>query len=326
MKSNKTNILVTLALVAGVSTGSAQTLVWSDTEFIDWNTGVWPGNLQSINGQLIVTEDHFGPAQTNNTAATHVPGGHTLPSFGALPDRKTLELRADLVSVNQNDAFAAIALNWAVPALGSGYMFFKDDDEIVLLKFYNGATSFAWFFYTNQPVKNQNVTLVLAITRQGSNVKITTRVLDKDNVNAVLFDHTVTDTPQADAVLPSRAVRGFIGAADPPGSPWPLLGSPFGVELTLTWFNSQQAPNPHAEVIYDNLELWQYATPQLTIQNAVVLSWPVTPRQFMLEHADNVNGPWARVPDPWCRTNAGCTEASISAPDSQKFFRLRFAP
>jgi hypothetical protein len=332
MKHTTNLTLIALALVAGVTTVSAQTLVWSDTEFVvsptDWNTGPFPGILQSVNGQLIVIENSFGSAQPNRPLATHVPGVHVLPSFGALPDQQTLELRADLVSANQNDAFAAIALNWAVPgpAFGSGYMFFKDDDEIALLKFYNQATSFAWFFYSNQPIAKQNVTLVLSLTRRGSNVDITTRVLDKQNANAVLFDHTVTDTPQADPVLPNGAVRGFIGTPDPPGSPWPLLGSPGAAELTLSWFNSQQAPNPHAQVIYDNLELWQYQTPQLNIQNAVVLSWPVTAAQFVVESAPGVNGPWETVPDPWLRTNGTQIQMSFPASDSMRLFRLRFAP
>jgi hypothetical protein len=328
--NRKTKIaLVALALVAGVSTGSAQTLVWSDTEFIvgpnDWNTGPFPGILQSVNGQLVVSENSFGGAQPNNPLATHVPGAHVLPSFGALPDQQTLEFRADLVSANQNDAFAAIALNWAVPgpAFGSGYMFFKDEDEIALLKFYNQATSFAWFFYTNQPIANQNVTLVLSFTRRGSNLDITTRVLDKQNANPILFDHTVTDTPQADPVLPNGAVRGFIGTSDPPGSPWPLLGSPGAAELTLSWFNSQHAPNPRAQVIYDNVEVWQRESPLLAIGNAVVLSWPLTQRPFVLESAGSLGGPWAAVPDPWWRTNGSQNEVCIRAPDSQRFFRLR---
>jgi hypothetical protein len=333
--NRKTKIaLVALALVAGVSTISAQTLLWSDTTFpigpTEWNTGPFPGILDDTGEQLIVTENFFGSAQPNNPLATHVPAAHMLPSFGALPDQQTLELRADLVSANQNDTFAAIALNWAVPgpAFGSGYMFFKDEDEIALLKFYNGATSFAWFFYSNQPIANLNVTLVLSLTRRGSSVDITTRVLDKQNANAVLFDHTVTDTPQADPVLPNRAVRGSIGVSDPPGNPWPLWGSPGVAELTLSWFNSQQAPNPRAQVIYDNLELWQYESPQLAIQNAVLLSWPISQGQgqFVVESAGSVDGPWASVPDPWSRTTNGECQVSVLAKDRMQIFRLRFAP
>jgi hypothetical protein len=334
MKNSATSVPIALALAAGISTATSQTLVWSDTDFIvsptEWNTGLWPGILQSVNGQLIVTENFFGSAQTNNINATHVPGVHALPSFGALPDQQTLELRADLVSANQNDAFGAIALNWAVPGAGpgSGYMFSKDEDEIALVKFYNQGTAVAWFFSSNQPIANLNVTLVLSLTRHGSNVDITTRVLDKQNANAVVFDHTVTDTPQADPVLPNRAVGGFLGMADPPGDPWPLLGSPAYVELALTWFNSQHAPNPRAQVIFDNLEVWQYESPQLTIQKAIALSWPLSqgPRQFVLVSAPSVDGPWAPVPNLWCRTNNAQIEASILATESVQFFRLRFAP
>lgn len=334
--NHKMNItLIAIALAAAGATAGAQTLVWSDTDFTisptDWSTYGWPGILQSVNGQLIVTEDFFGCAQTNNPAATHVPAVHALPPSGALLDQQTLELRCDLVSVSQNDAFAAIALNWgAAPDLGSGYMFFKDEDEVGLMKFYNRATSFAWFFFSNQPITNRNVTLVLALTRRGSNVVFNTQVLDKANANAILFDCSVTDTPDADPVLPNRAVRGFLSSSDPVGTPWPLLESPAVVELTLTWFNSQLAPDPHAEVIYDNLELWQFESPQLTIENAVVLSWPLTQGQFILESAPALNGPWDPVPDPWLRTiwdvNNWRNEVCVRAPECARFFRLRQAP
>ena len=166
---------------------------------------------------------------------------------------------------------------------------------------------------------------MLALTRRGSNLDITTRVLDKRNANAVLFEHTVTDTPQADPVLPtapSEDSSARLTRREIPGPCWglpPLNGHCRGS-------THRTHPIPRAQVIYDNLELWQNESPQLTIQNAVVLSWPVTQGSFILESADNVNGPWTPGLDPWCRTNAGCTEASISAPDSRKFFRLRLGP
>jgi hypothetical protein len=103
MKNKTTITLIVLALAASISTASAQTLVWSDTTFVigptEWYTGGFPGILQSVNEQLIVTENHFGSA-ISNPSGTHLPGVHTLPSFGALPDHQTLELRTDLVSAN----------------------------------------------------------------------------------------------------------------------------------------------------------------------------------------------------------------------------------
>jgi sugar lactone lactonase YvrE len=182
-----------------------------------------------------------------------------------------------------------------------------------------------WFSYENRPLKNQNVTLVLALKRVGSDVKITARVLDKDNANAVLFERTVTDTPQADPVLPNRAVRGALSGPDLVGTPWAVAKAPTEVELTLTWANSQAAPQPAAEVIFDNLEVWQYESPQLAIQNAVVLSWPVTQGEFVLESAPSVSGPWDPVTDAWWRTNAGQCQVSILAPASMTLFRLHRA-
>jgi hypothetical protein len=328
---HKTNLtLITLALAAGVSTAFAQTN-WLSDDFQDpaltgWTTGGFPGTLTQINQQLVISENFFGSAQTNNPLATHVPAIHAFPNSGALPDQQTLEVRADLVSASQNALAANIALNWAAPALGSGYMLSKGEDWISLLKFYNGASSYAYFFYTNQPVKNQNVTLILALTRDGSNVKIASRVLDKDNANAILFDRTVTDTPQADPVLPNRAAGGFISMADPPGTSWAAVMAPAYVELAMTWSDPQQAPQHPAQVIFDNLEVWQYESPQMAIQKGVVLSWPLSQGQFVLVSAPSVDGPWAPVPNLWCRTNNAQIEASIPAPESMQFFRLRFAP
>jgi hypothetical protein len=322
---------IALALAAGVSAVSAQTLLWSDSKFDDlspsgWNTGPYPGILANTNEQLTVTEDFFGPLQTNNPIATHVPAVHTAPASGPLPDGQALELRADLISASQNDAFASLAFNYLIGGLGNGYMFNKGEDELSLMKFYAGATKFAWLFHTNQPLKNENVTLVLALTRAGTNLNITTRVLDKDNGNAVLFDRTVIDTPKADPVLPSYTVGGMIGMADPDGTPWPLLMGPSWIQLNLTWDNPLLPLNPRARVTFDNAEVWQYESPELTIVDSVLLSWPATTGQFFLDSAPSLTGPWAPVADPWMRTINGRFEVSVVASASMQFFRLRPTP
>jgi hypothetical protein len=324
-----------LVLAASVSILSAQTLLWSDTSFVigpdpaGWNTGGFPGSLATNDGQLIVTENFFGRLDINNPLATHVPAAHIVPSSGPLPDGQKLELRADLISASPGDAVASVVIDYVISGVdGYGYTFNKAVDGLWLTKFYygNGVMNFACFLYVNQPLKNENVTLVLALTRAGPNLNITTRVLDKDNGNAVLFDRTVTDTPKADPVLPSRTVKGMIGMADPVGTPWPLLKAPTWIELTLTWCNPLLAPNPPAQVIFENVELWQYDSPQLTIQDAVVISWPVPQGQFALESAPSLAGPWAPVANPWTRTNNGVCEVSVPRTDSVRFFRLRFAP
>ena len=325
MISKKNIALIILALLASVSTASAQTVLLSDHFDDDILTGWTPGTAGPINeiDQQFVVSGSFGPAQTNNPTATHAAGVHSIPTSGPLPDNQTLVLRADLVGANQNDAWAGLHYLWMPER--QGYLFFKDEDEVGLVKFWNGALSHAWFFYENRPLKNQNLTLVLALTRRGSDLEITTRVLDKDNANAVLFERTVTDTPQADPVLPNRAVRGALSGPDLPGTPWAVTKAPTDVELTLTWANSQAAPQPPAEVIFDNLEVWQCESPQLAIQNAVVLSWPITQGQFVLESAPGVSGPWDPVTDAWWRTNAEQCQVSVLAPASMTLFRLHRA-
>jgi hypothetical protein len=327
MKSKATSILIALALAAGVLTTSAQTLVWSDN-FDDNNpTGwmkSWIGQMSEANQQFYLSGT-FGPTPTNSAIDTYCFGYHSIPTAGPLPDQQTLEARVDLVSANQAEASACLQFLW-LSATNPGYAFLKDRDSISFVKSWNSGQSNAIFFWTNLPVKNANVTLVLSLTRQGTNVAITTRVLDKDNANAVLFERSVVDTPQSDPVLPNRAVNGFLYVPDLVGTPWPVAQAPDTIELGMGWFNPLSASQGAAQVIYDNLEVWQYQTPQLNIQNAVVLSWPVTAAQFVVESAPGVNGPWETVPDPWLRTNATQILMSVSAPDSMRLFRLRFAP
>jgi hypothetical protein len=263
--------LITLAWAVWVSTSHAQTILFKD-DFSNpglpgWTTGGSGGLMTNINQQL-VRSAACGPLQTNNPMVTHLPFLQPITNSGALPDNWTLEGRADLVSANQNDAWASVHFLWNLWNSGQGYIFYKDQDEIALVKFWNGGDSGAWFFYEQRPLENTNVTLVLAFTRRGSNLEIRTRVLAKDCTNAVLYDRTVIDTPQADPVLPNRSVRGVLSTTDTPGLAWPLLSSPAYIEGELQWANPDQAPTDAAQVIYDNFELRQYPSPR-----PYVLAW-----------------------------------------------------
>jgi hypothetical protein len=322
--TSKINIQLTaLALTAWASTACAQSLLWSDAFSNPDGWQCWNGQISFANQQAAISGS-FGPTDTNNPAAYLAWAYHPIPNPGPLPDQQTLEARVDLVSANQNEAWADVAFLW--PTDGRAYHFFKDQGELGLLK--GSSTWSAFFFWENLPLKNQNVTLVLSLTRLGSDVRINIRVLDKDNANAILFEHTVTDTPQADPVLPSRTVNGFISWPDLAGTPWPVISAPGYVILGMGWADPEHATQGAAEVIYDNLEVWQYGTPPLAIQNAVVLSWlaPQGAKQFVLESAPSVTGPWAPVSDPWSRTNATQIEVSVLASQSMRLFRLRFLP
>jgi len=312
--------LIALTLTACASTTLGQTLVFDwDHTATGWSDG-GSGAMVVTNGQLSLWEA-CGPFQPGNVWATFRATSHSLPGSTPLPNNQTLEARVDLVGANQNDAWAAINFWW--DGLGAGYQFFKDQDDIALSKYYNFYTApgIAWFFYqTNQPIKNQNITMVLSLTRLEPDLRIDIRVLDKDNNNALLFEKTVIDTPQADPVFPQ-------GDSDVSGSPWPMISEPGSLALNLEWVNAEHAPEGGvAQVTFSDVQMWRYQTPPLSIQNAVVLSWPVTAGHFVLESASHINGPWATVPDPWGRTNAGQNEVSSLAADSGKFFRLRLGP
>jgi hypothetical protein len=269
--------------------------------------------------QLVLTATRAAPTDPDQLVAS--TGGVFPPTLfpsTVLPDQQTLELRADLVGANQDDAFAD--LHWSLN--GRGYAFMKDQNELSLLKGWNNLATGAVFFWTNTPVKNQNVSLVLAFARRGADLQITTRVLDNDNTDAVLFERTVTDTPGSDPVLPDGAMKGLRSQPDPAGTPWLLQFEGYAA-VGVGWINIDKAPDPLAEVTFGNLRVSQYESPQLTVQSAIRLSWAITQGQFVLESAPGSDGPWTLVPDPWLRTIDGRCEVSVLASDTVKFFRLR---
>lgn len=72
---------------------------------------------------------------------------------------------------------------------------------------------------------------------------------------------------------------------------------------------------------YDNFEVWQSESPPLSIQNAVVLAWPLTQASFVLESAPSLNGPWVLVPEPWWRNDHGQNEVALRASDTGPMVR-----
>lgn len=321
-------LFITLTWTACLSTAFAQTPLFKDDfsgPLSGWTTGGFPGDLAVANQQLVVSETSFGPQDTNNILAAFTDAQHWIPITGPLPVNQTLELRADLVRANHEDTL--VSLHY-FDGTGNGYVFGKSRNIVMFFKFWNGGldNSGAVFFWEHGQLKNQNVTLALALARFESSLSITTRVLDKDNANAVLFERTVTDTPQADAVLPNRAPDGMLCYPDQLGTPWPILNAAGKIVLGMIWLDPTAGPQPAVQVTFDNAEAWQYESPQLTIQSAVVLSWPVTQGQFVVESATSVDGPWQPIAESWSRTKDGQVQVSILAPDSRKFFHLRLVP
>jgi hypothetical protein len=327
MRKNKIT-LTAFALAACFSTACADTLLFKD-DFSNTNQsrigwGLSAPYSYDANEQLVLW-DNFGRADTNNVQANTYVVFHAIPNLsGPLPDNQTLELRADIVSANDEDAGASVHyVNVGSGILGIGYIYGKSQHNVWLAKWLGGGGNnpFCYFFYEHDQITNQNITLVLALTRLGSSLSIKTHVLDRNNGNAVLFERTVTDTPQIDPTVPNRSADGWLCYPDQAGTPWPVSNASGSIGVGMTWETATRA-QPNAQVIFDNAEVWQYQYPQLAIQNAVVLSWPLTESQFALETASSLSGPWALVANPWWSTNAGLNQVSIVAPDSTKFFRL----
>jgi hypothetical protein len=322
-------LIVAATALANLGT-SAQTVLWTDN-FDDNDTDGWvkgySGEMAESNQQFRIGGS-FGPTPINQPTETYAFAFHDVPISGALQDQQKLEARVDLVEANQSNAWASMQFFWTQ---GLAYAVFKDEDEILLAKAWltsPAGISLAFFYYESRLIKNQNVTLVLSLTRLGEDVRIGTRVLDKDNGNAVLFERTVTDTPQADPVVPNA--REFPGVPDFEGTPWPISSAPQAIELGMGWADSQRSSAGPAQVIFDNLEVRLYESPQLTIRNnpqsGVLISWPLTVGAFVPESAPGVGGPWGPVPDSWWRTNKSQNEVLVETPVQRQFFRLRQVP
>ncbi len=156
---------------------------------------------------------------------------------------KTVEFRVDLVSGNGKDAFAVLAFipkSSTASSLG-GYGFAKSTTDILVTK------GIGKYFYADnpaEPLKNENVTMVLSLTGQGNNVLINAKLLDKDDGNKVIFEQTFLDTPEADILL---------DGSDTPAAPWSGLGN-----FVLFCYEDfdKNAPQGSYEVIFDNAETY----------------------------------------------------------------------
>ncbi len=158
-----------------------------------------------------------------------------------LREGRTLELRVDLVSGGGKDSFAVLAFipTSTGPETLAGYGIAKSTTDILLTK------GIGKYFYNENPptpVRNENVALSLTLRVHGGRVIITGRVLDLENHDAVLFEHTVIDTPGADIMA---------DGTDEPAAPFITEGR---IVLYLYEDFDAGAPEDPYQVTFDNLE------------------------------------------------------------------------
>ena len=158
----------------------------------------------------------------------------TAPVF-ELSEGHRLQFKADLVSTNGNDAFAIVGF---IPVTAeasqlAGYTLAKSSSDILITKGIN-----KYFYNNNNPVKNENVTMVLTLTMKDGSVVINAQVLDMDNGNEVLFDFTAVDTPGVDVLQEGP---------DSPHAPYSGMGN-----YVLFGYEDDGNTQPSYEILFDN--------------------------------------------------------------------------
>lgn len=320
MKSKELLVVSVFAIAA--QTGLPQTnLLRDDFDILSgWTQGLKGGF--SLKEQQLVLSGQFGPTHTNDVTETYAFVRKAFPFPGALPNLQTLEARVDLVGASQTGVCAHLQFLWLEDVNTHSYTLSIDPAGAAVFKSWNLGGGVAYLFATNQPIKSQNVTLAFSMTRVGSDLRMNGRVLDKSAADAVLFECSVTDTPQSDAVAPADQLRGMMGNADPAGNAWPIDKAPPEVVLGMYWLNTTNGTAGVATATFDNVRVNRYAEPTLAIQNAILTSWPAA-CQFGLESAPTPQGPWSEYKPGWARVRDGTYEVATPAGEAGRYFRLK---
>ena len=286
-------------------------LIETNQQFKVW--GYWPG-VSTLHRDLSDTESY----------------GYLGRTWSVL-NGQTVEWRVDLVGMNEHATFVAMNL-WSGSSR-AGYALFKGHDFIHLCKpilHADGSPNHGHFFHDTALLKNTNVVLAVAVTRVSPNVIITTRVLDKTNDNAVLYERSVVDTPNVDRTLTETELESVSGMHLHTGSD---VGPPLtsGTDVILTVFQYNDGTRPAAEVTYDNLERWTSTwRPEIAIQlpstnsPTVNLTLSADPNSsWAIERALEPGGPWTTLTDLLIATNGSAQFQDTPSPSAVGFYRAR---
>ncbi len=189
-----------------------------------WGFNNWYGgtiNISATNQQLYTRANWngYGPAPMANGVHYYTLSGHW-----SLADGQTLEAQVDLVRMadaGTNYARIVAGGNEGLYGLSLGRLGVGLDKWTAGMA---GVNTIFWWTNLPTPLPRTNVVLYLALTRDQANLLLTTRVLDKANQNAVLFERTFVDTPGVDPTLTTAQLVAASGpttlvAAPDSGSP-----------------------------------------------------------------------------------------------------------
>lgn len=285
-------------------------LTETNQQFQVW--GYWPG-VDTMGRDLADTEAYGSLSRT-----------------WSVLNGQTVEWRVDLVDMNEHATMVALAL-WS-DASRAAYALFKGHDFIHLCKpSVSVPGRHGHFFHEKALVKSTNVVLALAVTRISPNVIVTTRILDKENHNAVLYERSVVDTPSVDRTLTQTEMDAASGMHLHAGRD---VGPPItsGTHVFLTVFQYNDGTRPAAEVTYDNLERWTSIfpiwrpeiaiQPLSTVPPTVNLTLSADPdSSWTIERALELTGPWTNLSTLLIGTNGSAQFQDANSPDSAGLYR-----
>ena len=292
---------------------------FNDNSLAGW-VKLGPGQVTLLEANQQFTVRGYWPGVTTVRIEDTFAWG-TLPvNNWSLTQGQFIEWRVDLVGMNENADMAALCTG-NTNTMGI-YLFLKWRDFVGVGKWVGNHV--ALLSFEAAPVKNTNVVLVLAQTLVNDKVVLITRLLDKDNGDAVLFQRVVGDTPAADPTVSSAQVAALSGMQLTVGVD--IAGTPYtnGNVVDLESWQYNNGSRAMAEVTFDNLELRTSDIPPVGIEGAVRLSWPLSATlNYVVEAAPTLQGPWlpvqnTAVPD--------LQQMTVPANDIMGFFRLRQSP
>lgn len=190
--------------------------------------------------------------------------------LGAIKQGRNLELRADILRVAGEGAYAA--LGWSeegIPAIG--YRLLLNTREVALVKHRFDQQVLAPFFWEALSVTNRPMRVFLRFSLTESNLLIQTQVLDQENPNQVIFERAINDSLESQLVV---ATPPPLQAATPdPGPAWRGAGP---LQLSLFGANTNMA---RLEMEVDNFGA--RATQEVTVEDCVGLVYTNGPGETL---------------------------------------------
>lgn len=287
-------------------------LTETNQQFKVW--GYWPG-VNTMHRDLADTEAY----------------GRLGRSWSVL-NGQTMEWRVDLVDLNEHATMAGLVV-WS-SASSAAYVLFKGHDFIHLCKpSLSVPERHGHFFHERVVTRDTNVVMALAVTRINPHVIITTRILDKANNYAVLYERSAVDTPSVDRTLTEMELEAESGMHLHTGTD---VGAPIisGSDVFLTVFQYNDGRRPPAEATYDNLERWTSTFPVWRPDIAIQLLSTIPPKvnltvsaapnsSWTIERGRELAGPWTNLSALVMGTNGSAQFQDTNPPSPAGFYRTR---